>query len=107
MKRAQELDLKRKVALGRSLPPIYDRAGLALTAADHAAHDAAGERPHWRFALDHAEPIAWHDAIRGDQQFDPRQISDPVIRRADGSWAVHAAVGDRRYRHGHYPGRAR
>jgi glutamyl-tRNA synthetase len=26
---AQELELKRKVALGRGLPPIYDRAALA------------------------------------------------------------------------------
>ncbi len=83
---AQELDLKRKVLLGRGLPPIYDRAGLALSETDHAARAAAGERPHWRFALDHDEPIGWHDAIRGDQRFDPRQISDPVIRRADGSW---------------------
>ncbi|MDP9057431.1 MAG: glutamate--tRNA ligase [Pseudomonadota bacterium] len=83
---AQELDLKRKVQLGRGLPPIYDRAGLALNESDHAARAAAGEQPHWRFALDHAEPIAWHDGIRGDQHFDPRQISDPVVRRADGSW---------------------
>ena len=83
---AQELDLKRKVQLGRGLPPIYDRAGLALSEADHEAHGAAGEHPHWRFALDHAEPIAWADGIRGDQHFDPRQISDPVVRRADASW---------------------
>ncbi len=82
----QELDLKRKVLLGRGLPPIYDRAGLALSEADHAARADAGERPHWRFALDHAEPIAWHDGIRGAAHFDPRQISDPVVRRADGSW---------------------
>jgi glutamyl-tRNA synthetase len=36
--------------------------------------------------LDHAEPIEWHDGIRGPQHFDPAQLSDPVIRRADGSW---------------------
>lgn len=83
---AQELELKRKVALGRGLPPIYDRAALALTAADHAAKAAAGEAPHWRFKLDHDAPIEWHDGIRGAQHFDPRQMSDPVIRRADGSW---------------------
>lgn len=83
---AQELDLKRKVQLGRGLPPIYDRAALALTEDDHAAKLAAGEAPHWRFVLDHAEPIAWDDAIRGPQKFDPAQLSDPVIRRADGSW---------------------
>ncbi len=83
---AQELDLKRKVLLGRGLPPIYDRAGLALTEADHAARAAAGEQPHWRFLLDSAQPIEWTDGIRGPQHFDPKQMSDPVIRRADGSW---------------------
>ncbi len=83
---AQELDLKRKVLLGRGLPPIYDRGALALTEEDHAAKAAAGERPHWRFLLDHETPIEWVDGIRGPQHFDPRQMSDPVVRRADGSW---------------------
>ncbi len=83
---AQELDLRRKVLLGRGLPPIYDRAALALTEADHAARAAAGNQPHWRFRLDHANPITWDDGIRGAQNFDPKQMSDPVIRRADGSW---------------------
>jgi glutamyl-tRNA synthetase len=83
---AQELDLKRKVLLGRGLPPIYDRAALALTEADHAAKAAAGERPHWRFMLDRETPIEWVDCIRGPQQFDPASMSDPVVRRADGSW---------------------
>lgn len=83
---SQELDLKRKVLLGRGLPPIYDRAALTLTEADHAAKAAAGEKPHWRFLLDHEAPIEWDDGIRGPQNFDPRQMSDPVIRRADGSW---------------------
>lgn len=83
---AQELDLKRKVLLGRGLPPIYDRAALALTEADHARFAEEGTAPHWRFKLDHAEPIAWGDGVRGRQHFDPAQLSDPVVRRADGSW---------------------
>ncbi|PLK27564.1 glutamate--tRNA ligase [Novosphingobium sp. TH158] len=83
---AQELDLKRKVLLGRGLPPIYDRAALSLSEADHEAKAAAGERPHWRFRLDHDRPIEWVDGIRGRQHFDPAQMSDPVVRRADGSW---------------------
>lgn len=83
---AQELDLKRKVRLGRGLPPVYDRAALELTEADHAAKGAAGEAAHWRFKLDHARPIEWLDGIRGPQHFSPEQLSDPVIRRADGSW---------------------
>lgn len=83
---AQELDIKRKIALGRGLPPIYDRASLKLTDAERAAKEAEGIAPHWRFLLDHAEPIVWEDGIRGQQKFDAAQLSDPVIRRADGSW---------------------
>ena len=82
----QELELKRKVLLGRGLPPIYDRAALALTEEECAAKEAEGIAPHWRFKLDHEEAIAWQDGVRGTAKFDPAQLSDPVIRRADGSW---------------------
>lgn len=82
----QELELRRKVLLGRGLPPVYDRAALSLTPAQIAAHEAEGRLPHWRFRLDHDAPIEWADLVRGPQQFDPRLLSDPVIRRADGSW---------------------
>lgn len=83
---AQELDLRRKVLRGRGLPPVYDRAALELTEADHTAREAAGDAPHWRFLLDHAAPIEWDDGIRGHQTFVPALMSDPVVRRADGSW---------------------
>jgi glutamyl-tRNA synthetase len=83
---AQELDLKRKVQLGRGRPPVYDRAALDLSDADRAKHEAEGRRPHWRFKLDHGSPIAWDDLIRGPQHLDPALLSDPVIRREDGAW---------------------
>ncbi|USU07467.1 glutamate--tRNA ligase [Sphingomonadaceae bacterium OTU29MARTA1] len=83
---AQELDLKRKILLGRGLPPVYDRAALSLSQADRAQLEADGVRPHWRFRLDHDAPIAWDDLIRGPQAFDAKTMSDPVVRRADGSW---------------------
>ena len=83
---SQELDLKRKIQLGRGMPPIYDRASLALTEDERAAKEAEGIAPHWRFKLDHDEVITWEDGIRGAQKFDPAQLSDPVIMRADGSW---------------------
>lgn len=82
----QELDLKRKIQLGRGLPPVYDRAALKLSDADRAALEADGKRPHWRFRLDHDAPIEWDDLVRGPQRFDPKLMSDPVVRRADGSW---------------------
>jgi glutamyl-tRNA synthetase len=83
---SQELDLKRKIAAGRGLPPIYDRAALVLSDSDRAALEAEGVQPHWRFKLDHEAPIVWDDLIRGSQKFDAATMSDPVIRRADGSW---------------------
>ncbi|MEA3000551.1 MAG: glutamyl-tRNA synthetase [Sphingomonadales bacterium] len=83
---AQELELKRKVALGRGKPPVYDRAALALSDAGRARLEAEGRRPHWRFRLDHDAPIEWADLVRGPQHFDPRLLSDPVVRREDGSW---------------------
>ena len=75
----EELDLRRKVLLGRGLPPVYERK-----AADAPVPE--GVAPHWRFRLDHGSPIEWDDLVRGHQKFDPALISDPVVRRADGSW---------------------
>jgi len=83
---AQELELKRKVALGRGLPPIYDRAALRMSDVERSAKEAEGIAPHWRFKLDHDTPIEWLDGVRGPQHFEPAQMSDPVVRRADGSW---------------------
>jgi len=82
----EELDLKRKILAGRGLPPIYDRAALALSDEERARLEAGGRRPHWRFRLDHDALIEWDDLIRGAQHLDPRLQSDPVIRRADGTW---------------------
>ena len=82
---AQELDLKRKILLGRGLPPIYDRAALTLTTEQIAVYQAEGRSPHWRFRLD-AMPLDWDDLIRGPQHLPPAAMSDPVVRRADGTW---------------------
>jgi glutamyl-tRNA synthetase len=75
----EELELRRKVLLGRGLPPVYERKPEVSPVPE-------GVEPHWRFKLDHGHPIEWDDLIRGHQKFDPKLISDPVIRRADGSW---------------------
>ncbi|QXQ06977.1 glutamate--tRNA ligase [Sphingosinicellaceae bacterium] len=83
---AVELDIKRKVQASQNKPPVYDRAALALTEADHARFAAEGITPHWRFRLDIAVPVVWNDAIRGECHVDPASLSDPVVRRADGTW---------------------
>jgi len=80
---ADELGLKRKSLLARGLPPLYDRAALALTEADRARLDAEGRRPHWRFKLAH-EPVGWTDLVRGPVRFEGAALSDPVLVREDG-----------------------
>lgn len=82
---AEELDRRRKrqQALGR--PPIYDRAALRLSEADRAALEAEGRRPHWRFRL---EPtlVRWDDMVRGPSHIDCASLSDPVLKREDGTY---------------------
>ena len=92
---ADDLDRKRKRQLARGMPPIYDRAGLRLTAEQRAAFEAEGRRPHWRLRLENASatepfeprptPISWDDLIRGPQAVDLGSLSDPVLIREDGT----------------------
>ncbi|HET9459645.1 MAG TPA: glutamate--tRNA ligase, partial [Sphingomicrobium sp.] len=74
-----ELELRRKVLLGRGLPPVYERK-------PEGEAPPEGSKPHWRFRLDHDRAIEWTDLVRGPQKFDPKLLSDPVVRREDGSW---------------------
>jgi glutamyl-tRNA synthetase len=74
-----ELELRRKVLLGRGLPPVYERKPPDAPVPE-------GRSPHWRFRLDHDAPILVVDLIRGEQRFDPKLLSDPIVRREDGSW---------------------
>jgi len=79
----EELALKRKLQLARGQPPIYDRAALALGAAERARLEAAGHRPHWRFRLEPGT-VAWTDLVHGPLSFAATATSDPVVMRADG-----------------------
>ncbi len=80
-----ELDRRRKRQAARGLPPVYDRAALALTADETAALEAEGRKPHWRFKLDH-RVVAWRDLVRGECHVDCASLSDPVLVRADGTY---------------------
>ena len=81
----EELERKRKRQLARGKPPVYDRAGLALSADEKATLEAEGRSAHWRFKLS-GNQVTWRDLVRGEQKIDTASVSDPVIRRADGSW---------------------
>jgi glutamyl-tRNA synthetase len=79
----EELSLKRKAQLSAGRPPVYDRAGLKLTAAEKEKFETEGRRPHWRFLLNDAE-VNWHDLVRGVVTYHMSSLSDPVLMREDG-----------------------
>lgn len=81
----EELDRKRRLQLARGLPPVYDRAALALTDDDRAKLEAQGRKPHWRFKLDR-EVVEWEDLSRGASRIDCASLSDPVLVREDGAY---------------------
>ncbi len=81
----EELDKRRARQRARGLPPVYDRAALALSGEERARLEAEGRKPHWRFRLNQ-KPVAWRDLVRGDVSIDTATLSDPVLIRADGQF---------------------
>ncbi len=85
---AEELEFKRKRAMNKGLPPIYDRQALSYTAEDIKKFEAEGRKPHYRFKLIDGE-IAWDDVVRGRVKYEAQNLSDPIIIREDGSYLYH------------------
>ncbi len=92
---AEELDLRRKIRRTRGLPPVYGREALNLTAEEKEAFERDGRRPHWRFLLPNFDTdpfetrrteVHWNDLIRGEETVDLASLSDPVLRREDGTY---------------------
>lgn len=90
----EELDRRRRIQRARGLPPVYDRAALALTE-DEKTKLTQSHAPHWRFKLDLAR-IEWEDGILGPQSIDAASVSDPVLIRGDGQilYTIASAVDD-------------
>ena len=85
---SEELSLKRKSLISQGKPPIYDRSSLKLTEAQKEDYIAKGKKPYWRFLINN-EKICWEDLIRGEVNFDPKNLSDPILIREDGSFLYH------------------
>lgn len=80
-----ELDFKRKRLRAQHKPPVYDRAGLALSDEDRAKFEAEGRKPHWRFKLNQSDVI-WADMVRRECHYNTANVSDPVVIREDGTF---------------------
>lgn len=78
-----ELERKRKRQVAQGLPPVYDRAALALSAAERERQESRGRMPHWRFQLSRRR-VRWTDLVRGEAEIDTAALSDPVLIREDG-----------------------
>ena len=79
-----ELDIKRKTQLANGRPPIYDRSSLKLSAIEIEKYKQEGKKPHYRFLIN-SGVIRWKDLVKGDINFDSKNISDPIVVREDGS----------------------
>ncbi len=77
----QDLDRQRKVLRSRGLPPIYTPPSPEKL----QGYIDEGRPAHWRFKLTPGT-IAFDDLVRGPVHFEAEKMSDPVIRREDGSW---------------------
>ena len=85
---AEELEFKRKRAMSKGLPPIYDRQALTYSKEDIEKFVAEGRKPHYRFKLIDG-PIVWNDVVRGEVKYEAQNLSDPIIIREDGSYLYH------------------
>ena len=84
----EDLEIKKKLQLKAGKPPIYDRESLLLSKDEIEKKILNGENPHWRFKLSQSK-ISWNDLVKGTTEVDLSSQSDPVLRRADGSYLYH------------------
>ena len=85
---SEDLDIKKKLQLKAGKPPIYDRSSLNLSKEDIEKKIINGNQPYWRFKLSQTK-IKWNDLVKGETEVDLASQSDPVLRRADGSYLYH------------------
>ena len=87
----EELDAKRKEAIGAKRQYRYDRASLAIPASERAARVKAGE-PHVVRFMTPDEEIVVRDEVLGEVRIAPGEVDDFVIRKADGFPTYHFGV---------------
>lgn len=81
----EELEFKRKRALLKGQPPVYDRAALKLTPKQITDLENSGTPSYWRFKLPN-KTISWTDLVLGNTSYALSNISDPVIAKSDGTF---------------------
>ena len=80
----EELDERRKAALGRSEPPGYDGRCRRLTDEERQAFEDEGRSFAYRFAMPERDWVV-DDLVKGEVRFGAGTLRDFVIVRSDGS----------------------
>jgi glutamyl-tRNA synthetase len=88
---SEELEAEREMQQQKKLPPRYSRKCCELKLEDIAQLEAAGKKPVWRFRVEDKE-IHFTDLVRGEIKELGKNISDFVIRKADGQFLYHFTV---------------
>ena len=79
---AEELNTMRRMHIKLKQPPRYNKDFLSPQEKQKRAQ--RGDAPHWRFVLSEGS-VGWHDGVFGDMNVALSELSDPVIRRSDGT----------------------
>jgi glutamyl-tRNA synthetase len=81
----EELDFKRKNAISKGNPPVYDRTSLKLSNAEKKKLEDSGAPFYWRFKLP-SKVVSWNDIVLGEIRYDLESVSDPVVVKTDGTY---------------------
>jgi nondiscriminating glutamyl-tRNA synthetase len=89
---AEQLEVERKEALARNLPPKYSRRCEQIDPSEAKKRVQAGEPAAIRFRTPESREIAFRDLVRGEIRFHTEIIGDQVLLRSDGYPAYNFAV---------------
>lgn len=88
----EELEAERQEAIADQRPQVYSRKCWGMTKLDIRENLLRGKTYSVRLIIpDH--PIRFHDVVRGDMEFAPETISDPILVRAARGGTAGASPG--------------
>ncbi len=88
---AEELAAERDAAVREGRPPGYSGGHRDLTPQQREEFEAQGRRPVLRLRTPDEGTVSFVDAVRGDVEFEWKDIPDFVVERADGTHTYYLA----------------
>ncbi|MFO1130093.1 MAG: glutamate--tRNA ligase family protein [Rickettsiales bacterium] len=79
----EELNIQRDISIKSNKPFIYNKNSCNLTIKEKEEMIKLGKKPYYRFQLSN-KLISWNDMIKGNVQFNAKNLSDPVVLRSNG-----------------------